>query len=1147
MTYSAPYETSLSTKWELNLSSAAATVYDYYGSRNLTVGSAPTPTQLNSGAYYFLYNGTSHYHASGTGTLLNGSAWSFEFVIKYDSSNANPFFTRDVVSSTNYGWQFFINGSGHLELDSYNAGTKTVMYVSNYTFTTGTWYHLVLTYKNSGTRYNLYVNGASADTGSTNASAAVNEAKTTTVYVNRDGITTTNYGKQALALVRIWKSVTMSAANALVNYNAENWRWTDSAITAKTRILFNNPTGLIVSNQQGAGYNDLNVSTNRYATNPSTGAPLYTGVTSSDNQYNNSLPSELTNNITGAVTLEWIIYPTNIANQNNFLYAQSRDDTSAGFQIYYDTGGQLYINRPGASGSASWHPTSGGAWLQVNTFYHIQITWDFSVQTSTPVLYINNVNIPLTAGSNNASGGWGADQNYATGMGSSVGDIYLFQVWNAALNSTQLSASYNAEHWRYSAQNCTVAMTYPDTTYDDYAMVATPGCNVAMTHPDTTVDDYPITVSLISNPTVAMTYPSTTYDDYAMIATPGNFVAMTYPGTTYDDYTVGVSVTQNRTVAMPYPDTTVDDYTVTTAIEQDRTVPMTYPGSTLDDYAVGVSLISNPTVAMPYPSATYDDAPIAAAVEQDRTVAMPYPDSVYDDYAIGVSIQQDRTVAMSYPDTTYDDYSVVASVEQDRTVDMSYPDATLDDYAIGVSLISNPTVLMTCPDAVYDDYAVIAAIEQDRSVSMTYPDTTYDDYLVSVSVEQGQQSCVVAMTYPDTTYDDAPMAASAQQNRSVTMPYPDAVYDDYSMLATVSQDRTVAMPYSNTTYDDQAVAVSIGQDRIVAMTYPDSAYDDQALSAAVSQDRTVIMPYPDSVLDDYAVTVSRISNPTVLMPCPHTTFDDALVAVSITQSRAVMMPYPDTLFEPQAVGVTAGHDITVAMTYPTAEWGASEVSASIRQDRTVLMAVPTTEFDGEAVAVSLISNPTVDMPCPDMLFSSEPVEVWVLDKAHIINVEGCIATLIRLEGSRSPATVSGSRTNSTGLLGSIVNTAHLEGSEADMLEDQWIKDPPIRRGISMAIEAPIYTDDKKTTLATNLSDGTVIWRLLGDFESEMLVKTSDDPTEIAVDTPLVGWITIYLKGDESLDWPPGTFNHEAVIITDTEEPEGLFEGQAVVK
>ena len=619
-------------------------------------------------------------------------------------------------------------------------------------------------------------------------------------------------------------------------------------------------------------------------------------------------------------------------------------------------------------------------------------------------------------------------------------------------------------------------------------------------------------------------------------------VAMTYPDTTYDDAAATPSIKQDRSVTMTYPDSTLDDSPVSILIEQDRSVAMTHPDTAFDDYPVGVSIEQDRTVAMPYSDTTYDDYAITATVEQDRAVSMPYPNTTYDDAVLSVGIEQDRSVAMTYPDATFDDYAVGVSIQQDRTVLMPYPDTTFDDYPIGVLIEQDRTAVMTCPDTTFDDAPVVASVGQDRTVAMSYPDTTYDDYAVGVSLISNP---TVLMTCPDTTFDDAPPGVSIQQDRSVTMPYPTAVYDDYAVVVTVGQDRTVSMTHPDTTYDDQPVVVTIGEDRTVAMTCPDTTYDDYALSAHVTQDRSVAMPYPDSVLDDYAVVVSRTSNPTVLMSCPGTTFDDAPMAASIAQSRTVMMPYPDTLFEPQAVGVIASISVTVAMTCPTAEWGASAVAVTIRQDRTVLMPFPTAELDGEDVAVSRISNPTVAMPCPDTLFSVEPVEVWILDKAHIINVEGCIETLIRLEGSRSPVVISGSRTNSVGLLGSSENIAHLEGSEVDMLEEQWIKDPPIRRGISMAIEAPIYTDSAKTSLASNLSSGTVIWRLLGEFESEMLVKTSDDPTEIAVDTPLNGYVTIYLRGDDSLDWSPGIYDHEAVIIV-TEEPEGLFEGKAVV-
>ena len=1028
MTYSAPYETSLSQKWDFNKSSAAAAVYDYYGSVNLAVGSAPTPTQLNSGAYYFLYNGTSNYHTAGSAHLLNGTAWSVEFALKYDSSNANPFFARDGVTSTNYGWNFFINGSGHLELDSYSAGTKTVLFVSTTTLTTGNWYHLVLTYKNSGTRYTLYVNGGSADTGSTNAAAAANETNTYTVNVNRDGITSTNYGKQALALVRIWKTVTMSAANALVNYNAENWRWTDSAITAKTRILFDNPTGLIVSNQQGAGYNNLNVSTNRYATNPSTGAPLYTGVTSSDNQYNNSLPSELTNNITGAVTLEWIIYPTNIANQNNFLYAQSRDDTSAGFQIYYDTGGQLYINRPGASGSASWHPTSGGAWLQVNTFYHIQITWDFSVQTSTPVLYINNVNIPLTAGSNNASGGWGADQNYATGMGSSVGDIYLFQVWNAALNSTQLSASYNAEHWRYTAggsaswtqtlvPNVSVATVAP-TIALGVAQGTPPNVAVATVAPTIGLG---VTQGTPPNVAVAIVAPTISASSNIVQGTPPNVAIATIAPT------IGVGVSPasiNVAVALVSPTVGIG---VTQGTPPNVAVAIVAPTISASSNIV-ISTVPNVAVATVAPT-------VALAITQGAppnvSVALVAP-------TVGIAISP------SAPDVAVAIVSPIISASSNIVL------GTPPDVA--VTLLS-PTIGIGITPASQD--VAVALLSPTVGIGVTQ--TTVPDVSVSVIAPTiSSSSNVVQTLVPDVTVATTQPTVGISVSQTTV---PDVAVAIIMPIITTSQGTTwVQTVVPDVAVDVTAPVISIG---ITQVTVPDVAVQTHSPTVGI----TITPSVPD--------VRAAVVRPTVGVGVSQTTVPNVAVAVimpviTIASSGSwTQTVVPDVTVDVHKPGI--GIAITPSVPNVSATVNRPTIGVGVTQPTppnvgvAVLLPIVTTETfnrywtqvfvpdvtaqivrptvgiavqpDSPDVAVE-ITQPTIDVgikpPVPDVAVTiiKPIITIREFNPGSVVRLEGSSGIDTDLTGSDSLTSLTGTEDNDAELAGSGADVS-LDGSSLD--------------------------------------------------------------------------------------------------------------------
>ena len=700
--------------------------------------------------------------------------------------------------------------------------------------------------------------------------------------------------------------------------------------------------------------------------------------------------------------------------------------------------------------------------------------------------------------------------------------------------------------------DCTVAMTYPGTTYDDQAVTPSIQQNrtVAMTYPGATVDDYVIGAAVTqSNPTVAMPYPGTTYDDYVIAASveQDRTVAMPYPDTTYDDVAVTASIEQDRSVGMTYPGATYDDYAMAAAIEQDRTVSMTYPNTTYDDYAVVASYTANPTVTMTYPgttfddvavtpsieqdrsvgmtypSTTYDDQPVVPSIEQDRSVDMAYPGATYDDQAVVASIEQDRAVSMPYPGSTYDDYAITAAIQQDRSVAMPYPDVLVDDYAVVASYTANPTVAMPYPDTTYDDVAVVAAIQQDRTVSMPYPDTLYDDQIVVPSITPGEQDCTVAMTCPGTVYDDYSVVASITQDRSIAMPYPTTQFDDYAVLPTVTQDRTVGMTSPSTTYDDSTTVASIRQDRTVSMSCPDVAVAAQSVVPSITQSRDIAMSCPSAGYEAYAMTAE------------------------VQQDRSVYMPYPDAVLDDAPFdSVIAGHDCYVAMSYPSAEYDDAEAEVSVMQNRAVAMSYPSTAYDdAEILAEVTESSPTVEMTYPGTTFDDVAVTVFILDVSTVIHVQGTLDSVARLDGSLDSIHLDGCFGIIARVEGALGVTAHLEGSIA-MLEEQWIKDPPIRRGIYMAIEAPIWTDSSKTTLYQSLSSGTVVWRLIGDFDKDLLVKTSDDPAEIAVDTPSKGYITVYIKDDETLDLSPGIFDHEAVIII-TDQAEGLFKGQAVVE
>ena len=313
----------------------------------------------------------------------------------------------------------------------------------------------------------------------------------------------------------------------------------------------------------------------------------------------------LTNNLS-ALTCELAFY-INIYTTNGAIASKCSTSWNTGLSfIVEQASGKLMMFRATTDGYI-YYETPGGIFSQGHAYF-VQITWDMSSTSNAPTCIVSvdggasttyTYPTTLTKGSAGSSTAWADDSSTTGYLGSnyttypSAVTLYLMRLHDVIVAPGDLTTNLNASNWRLEAsQDCTVAMTHPDTTYEAQTVVASANhdCTVAMTHPDSTYDDAPVYVTTEQDRTVAMSCPTTNYEIAEMAAVPGCIVDMPCPDTTIDDYAMVATVTQsNPTIAMTCPAAVYDDAPmVATPI---RFVEMTCPGTTYDDYAVAASIV----------------------------------------------------------------------------------------------------------------------------------------------------------------------------------------------------------------------------------------------------------------------------------------------------------------------------------------------------------------------------------------------------------------------------------------------------------------------------------------------------------------------------------------------------------------------------
>jgi hypothetical protein len=163
------------TNTKLLLSCTNAGIIDQSSRLNLfTVGSAQINTSVKkygSGSIY-LNGSSSALYIKANPLLVLGNAVTVEMWIYFNSvstSGAALFSTYDYYSSTEFGWQLYLNSSSRLQFaafgngGSYSGNHNAINITGATTLTSGQWYHIA--FVKNGTNGKIYLNGVADATG----------------------------------------------------------------------------------------------------------------------------------------------------------------------------------------------------------------------------------------------------------------------------------------------------------------------------------------------------------------------------------------------------------------------------------------------------------------------------------------------------------------------------------------------------------------------------------------------------------------------------------------------------------------------------------------------------------------------------------------------------------------------------------------------------------------------------------------------------------------------------------------------------------------------------------------------------------------------------------------------------------------------
>jgi len=221
-------------------------------------------------------------------------------------------------------------------------------------------------------------------------------------------------------------------------------------------------SGTAVTNQISANSPayDASIAVNEEWTAPSSAT---TQIQANTTDYIKVPKGAVINNL-GDLTIEWLINYTALTSYDRFFSKETGNGEFA-VERYAD---HLYIKRMDTAGVAfkAWNSPSGSLTTGLN---FIQISWQASSVSSTPILKINNVAQTLTYTGSGSTTAWQNDSLYDLYIGNSAtnnryikGTFYLFRLHNTNLSSANLTDNYLNDIWRVAHTTVATTVNWPD-------------------------------------------------------------------------------------------------------------------------------------------------------------------------------------------------------------------------------------------------------------------------------------------------------------------------------------------------------------------------------------------------------------------------------------------------------------------------------------------------------------------------------------------------------------------------------------------------------------------------------------------------------------------------------------------------------------
>lgn len=412
---------------------------DSLGNYNGTPYGGLTYTAGKSGNA-FTFNGTDAYVSLPVNTLSSLTDFSISFWYNPSSLPAGSALVGNYtwIGGIDRGYLIYLNyGTLYFRL----WGSSTVDLVASGTFSTNTWYHVVLTRKES-TRSKLYING------SLNASntSTVNPNYTTTNYnsLGASQYNATNkeyYCNGKMDEVNIWnKELTSTEITDL--YNSGNGKFYQGNTFSSTIV-----------NDSLATYNGTAQGGLTYSGGKSGNAFTFNGTDAYV-----SLPDNMFNSLTGDFSINMWVNIVNTGTLQTLLSCKAYDGTNAwGFSLF-NYGTSRFDITYGSSSAITLLDNVNGHEIY-NTWYMVTVTRKAS--TGTKIYYNGTLAASNTSTQNivfNPTTNKCAIGAYVLTYPLNVGTVYYLangskldelNIWSKELSSTEVTELYNASTGKF--------------------------------------------------------------------------------------------------------------------------------------------------------------------------------------------------------------------------------------------------------------------------------------------------------------------------------------------------------------------------------------------------------------------------------------------------------------------------------------------------------------------------------------------------------------------------------------------------------------------------------------------------------------------------------------------------------------------------